>query len=620
MAQQLVSPTSESELRTIQDQLYAASKAAIESGQQPSFKGLLEIISAEPTILTAIHNIKANKGSKTAGSDDERMQDDILEKNYQDVILRIQNALKNYRPKDVLRVYIPKPGKAELRPLGIPSIIDRTIQECVRIVLEPILEAQFFAHSYGFRPMRSAQQALERVTRLVHITGYYWIVEGDIRKFFDTIDHRVLLKKLYHMGIKDQRVLMIIKQMLKAGIMNEIKENPLGSPQGGIISPLLANAYLHTFDRWCSNQWETKKTRNAYVKPKNRYRALHGSNLTPGYLVRYADDWVLITNSQKNALKWKWRIAKLLKDELKLTLSEEKTVITDIRKKAIRFLGFEYKVVKGIGSKGYITRTKPDAERVKAKIILIHKTIKRLRRVKSQEALIHRITLVNSQIRGLILFYQSATWASATLGRHALRLNKAGYLSLRPFGGEWTPARQVNNLISVHSGYKGKIAAIHVKDLTIGITSLAYCKFEKQPLKTQQETPYSVEGRTLYGIRSGRAPLHARVEALYTDTYSKTLAFYDSGAIYNFEYFLNRAYAYNRDKGKCRICGGNVFPSELHTHHIDNKLPIHLINKVINLASTHETCHQLIHNNNYDLSHYGSKVQDKVRGFRDKLR
>src|SRR5208282_4346231 len=144
----------------LQDNLYSATKASIERGVNPSFKGLLEIISAVPTILTAIHNIKANKGSKTAGVDDERMQDNILEKDFQDIIARVQDALKCYKPKYVRRVYIPKPGKSEKRPLGIPAIIDRIIQECVRIVIEPILEAQFFGHSYGFRPMRSAQQAL----------------------------------------------------------------------------------------------------------------------------------------------------------------------------------------------------------------------------------------------------------------------------------------------------------------------------------------------------------------------------------------------------------------------------------------------------------------------------
>jgi group II intron reverse transcriptase/maturase len=621
MAQKFVSPETESELRNIQDQLYAASRASIEQGQMPSFKGLLEIISAEPTILTAIHNIKANKGSKTAGSDNERMQEDILERDFQSVVTRVKDALRRYKPKDVRRVYIPKPGKSEKRPLGIPAIIDRIIQECVRLALEPILEAQFFAHSYGFRPMRSAQQALGRVQFLVHHTGYHWIVEGDISKFFDTIDHGILLKKLYHMGIKDRRVLMIIKQMLKAGIMDEIKVNPLGSPQGGIISPLLANAYLHSFDEWCSKQWESKKTRSISSNKDYLRLMLKKTRIKPGYLVRYADDWVLITNSRRNAEKWKWLIAKFLRDELRLTLSEEKTTITDIRKKPIRFLGFEYKVVKGKAQKGYITRTQPDAERLKGKVATIHRNTKRLRRSKSQEELLHRIHILNSQIRGVILYYRSATWVNIALNKYTQRLIYAGYKALKRFGGKWTPANQVNNLIPVHAGFVAQIPAIKVNDLTIGITSFLFCKFEKQYTRDPKETPYSIEGRTIYYNRTEKAPLLARVEELYSDLWSEKLAFCSSPSSFrNLEYYLNRAYAYNRDKGKCRICGEIVLPHALHTHHIDNKLPISLINKVANLASTHENCHQLIHNESSDLTQYSKKIATKVLGFRDKLR
>ena len=140
----------------------------MEKKELPRFKGLLEIISSETVILSAIHNIKANQGSQTPGSDGETMRENILEKDYPEVISRVQAALKDYHPDPVRRVYIPKPGKTEKRPLGIPAVIDRIIQECVRIVIEPILEAQFFAHSYGFRPMRDAHMALERTSYIVH--------------------------------------------------------------------------------------------------------------------------------------------------------------------------------------------------------------------------------------------------------------------------------------------------------------------------------------------------------------------------------------------------------------------------------------------------------------------
>ena len=219
MAQQFDYPKTETQLREIQDKLYQHSKEVHDAGGRPAFKGLLEIMSAEATITTAIHNIKSNRGSETPGVDFKTMRKDYLQRSHLWVIRDIQSAFQHFEPQQIRRKYIDKPGKTEKRPLGIPTIRDRIVQECMRIVLEPIFEAQFFAHSYGFRPMRDAPMALERAKLLVHHTGYYWIVEGDISKCFDRIDHAILLKRLYHMGVRDRRVLQIIKAMLKAGVM-----------------------------------------------------------------------------------------------------------------------------------------------------------------------------------------------------------------------------------------------------------------------------------------------------------------------------------------------------------------------------------------------------------------
>ena len=221
MAQQFDSPQTETQLREIQDKLYQHSKEVYDAGGRPAFKGLLEIMSAEATIVTAIHNIKSNHGSETPGVDSKTMRKDYLQRSHSWVIRDIQSAFKHFEPQKIRRKYIDKPGKAEKRPLGIPTIRDRIVQECMRIVLEPILEPQFFAHSYGFRPMRDTVMALERIKRLSHTTGHYWIVEGDISKCFDNIDHSILLRRLYHIGVKDRRVLQIVKAMLKAGIMDE---------------------------------------------------------------------------------------------------------------------------------------------------------------------------------------------------------------------------------------------------------------------------------------------------------------------------------------------------------------------------------------------------------------
>ena len=180
MVQQFKVPETESELRQLQDKLYSITKEQTETGAFRGFRGLLEIMASETVIMTAIHNIKANKGAETAGTDGRTMRADILQQDYTQIVAKVQRAFQNYRPMSVRRKWIPKPGKSEKRPLGIPAIMDRIIQECVRIVLEPIMEAQFFKHSYGFRPWRDAHMALERVKDQVSRVGYYWIVEGDI--------------------------------------------------------------------------------------------------------------------------------------------------------------------------------------------------------------------------------------------------------------------------------------------------------------------------------------------------------------------------------------------------------------------------------------------------------
>jgi group II intron reverse transcriptase/maturase len=610
---------SEAELRSLLDEMFIKTKQCIEQGTKPTHKNLMQLISSEVTILTAIHNIKANKGSRTAGSDGELMRNDILEKEYPDVISRVKSCLKDYSPMPVRRVYIPKPGKIEKRPLGIPAIIDRIIQECVRIVIEPILEAQFFPHSYGFRPMRDAQMALARATDIVHNTGYHWVVEGDISKFFDNVNHTKLVKKLWNMGIHDRRVLMVIKAMLKAGIMNELCENPLGTPQGGIISPLLANAYLDSFDKWVTREWENKQTQHPYKQKCKMFERLRKtSKLKPAYLVRYADDWILITNSKNNAEKWKQRISKYLESELKLTLSEEKTVITNLRDKPIHFLGFDYKVIKGKARKNYIPRTKPNSERLKQKVADIHKETKKLKRFLDKESLIHRINIINSKIRGVIQYYETATWVNVCLRKYADTIHYSAYLALRKAGGFKAPACNANNLLSVHSNYRTKIPMIEYNGLKIGVTRLDFCKWNQARFKNPLETPYTEEGRKIYKERTGKRSTLARADDLLSLHWSKIIMIGHKDKLYNFEYLLNRAYAFNRDKGKCRICREDLEPSNLNIHHIDPSLPMEEVNRVPNLASVHVSCHQMIHSiQNY--SELGSKVWNNILKFREKL-
>ena len=618
MAQQFDYPKTETELRKLQDKLYQHSKKVYDEGGRPALKGLLEIMSAEATIITAIHNIKSNHGSETPGVDSKTMRD-YLQHSHSWVIRDIQSAFKHFEPQKIRRVYIDKPGKAEKRPLGIPTIRDKIVQECMRIVLEPIFEAQFFAHSYGFRPMRDAPMALERAKLLVHHTGYHWIVEGDISKCFDRIDHAILLKRLYHMGIRDRRVLQIIKAMLKTGVMDECEVNEEGTPQGGLISPLLANVYLDIMDEWITKQWEIKKTEYPFSKPYRKYKGLRRTALIPGFLVRYADDFIIITDTRAHAEDWKKRLQIFLHSKMKLTLSPEKTLTTDIRKKYIKFLGYEYKVVPGKARKGYIPRTIPERDRLRRKTDKIAHDIKKIPHYYSREQMVDAINRINSQIRGIIQYYQCCTWVNISMKKYSRRLQFVARRRLTQYKGKWIPAIQTQNLPRVHQQYKQKIPSMKYRDIYIGFTALSFCKWEKTIPKKEEETPYTEAGRQLFFERTKKKRIHARLDEMYSEKSARATRYGQWGKLNNFEFIMNRAYALNRDKLKCRVCGGWLISSMPWAHRVNPNLPLNKVNRVNNLISLHKKCLDAVNNPNYDISEFDAKAQKKIIGYREKL-
>ena len=487
-------------------------------------------------------------------------------------------------------------------------------------MLEPILEAQFFEHSYGFRPMRDAAMALEHIDILMHNKGHYWIVEGDISKCFDRIDHSILLKRLYHMGVKDRRVLQIIKAMLKAGVMDECEVNEEGTPQGGLISPLLANAYLDIMDEWVSKQWEKKETRYQYSTQSCRYHALHKTSLVPGYLVRYADDFVIVTDTRTHAEDWKSRLQTFLQTRMKLTLSQEKTLITDIRKKHIRFLGYEFKMVPGKSRRGYIPRTLPDRDRLKRKVDQIVEEIKKIPANYSKEQLISEINRINSKVRGVIQYYQCCTWVNISLNKHSRRLQLIAKSRLRQYKGKWIPANETQNLPRIHQQHRQKIPSVKYRDIYIGFTALSFCKWERTAPKNQEETPYTEFGRQLNFERTKKRRIQARLDEMYSDKAGRAISYGKWGRLNNFEFIMNRAYALNRDKLKCRVCGGWLISSTPWAHRIHPNLPLNQVNRVNNLVSLHKKCFDVVNNPDMDISGFDTKAQKKIIGYREKLK
>jgi hypothetical protein len=387
---------------------------------------------------------------------------------------------------------------------------------------------------------------------------------------------------------------------------------------GGIISPLLANVYLHKLDQWIVREWEEKRTKTAYSRNDHRFHAIKKTRLKPAYLVRYADDWVLITNTKSNAEKWKRRIQNYLGAKLKLTLSEEKTLITNVRKKPIHFLGFSFRQVKGKSRHGYVTITRPNDTRLKAKVQEVHKELKSLKKLDGKN-LIHRINVINSKIVGMGNYYRAATRVNESLAKYAYRLNYTAFKALKPKDGKWVPANKANNLTGRHTGYATQIPAITYEGLTVGITSLGFVKWQKTPLKSQQETPYTPEGRKLYAERTAKARGRPRDDLAMSLTLSEMIAKGLTDAKYNFEYLLNRAYAYNRDKDSCRVCGEWVEPSQLEVHHARPYLPLAEVNKVSELVTLHKSCHDLVHSQQDVSEKVSKKVWNRILKLRGKL-
>jgi group II intron reverse transcriptase/maturase len=318
--------------------------------------------------LMAHGRIYSNNGAMTPGADGETADGMTLAK-----IWRIIDALRHerYRFKPVKRVYIPKKNGKQ-RPLGLPSWSDKLVGEVVRLLLEAYYEPQFSDSSHGFRPGRGCHTALAKVA--ASWTGTAWFIEGDISDCFGRLDHEIMLSTLAE-KIHDNRFLRLVRNMLKAGYLEDWKWNATlsGVPQGGVISPVLSNIYLHKLDEFAEkslapeyNRGAARATNRAYVRISSKaHRARKRGDRTlarelrkqqrampahdtqdPGYrrlrYIRYADDILLgFSGPKREAEKIKTYLAKFLRDDLKLELSPEKTLITHARTQAARFLGYE---------------------------------------------------------------------------------------------------------------------------------------------------------------------------------------------------------------------------------------------------------------------------------------
>jgi group II intron reverse transcriptase/maturase len=402
--------------------------------------------------LASYGKIYRNNGAMTKGATQETVDGMSLKK-----IDRIIEALRHdqFRWTPVRRIYIPKKN-GKLRPLGLPTWSDKLVQESIRFILEGYYEPQFSDCSYGFRPHRGCHTALDRIAKTW--TGTSWFIEGDISGCFDAIDHDVLLSILRE-KIHDGRFIDLIARLLKAGYLEDWRYHTSlsGSPQGGIVSPILANIYLDRFDKFVEhsllpdfNRGKVRRANQAYLNLQKMAARRKKAGDVEGYrdcmrkkgllpskdvndpnyrrlrYVRYADDFLLgFCGPQEEAEEIKERIREFLRNSLKLTLSPEKTLITHARSQKARFLGYELCIshnnshrVNGVRkSNGNICLLIPP-DVINRKISRLIKNGKIIHRSELlDDAAFSIVSRYQSEWRGLVEYYQIAWNMNARLGR-----------------------------------------------------------------------------------------------------------------------------------------------------------------------------------------------------------
>lgn len=534
------------------DELYKKSK------KNCKFTDLLSIITSEENIKLAYRNIKKNHGSKTAGTDGKTIQD--LEKwQTETLINHIRKKLEYYEPQAIRRVEIPKPN-GKKRPLGIPTIMDRLIQQCIYQILEPIAEAKFHERSNGFRPNRSTEHAIAQVYKMVQTQQLYYIVDIDIKAFFDNVQHGKLLKQMWQIGIQDKKLLKIISVMLKAEVAG-IGFPEKGTPQGGIISPLLSNIVLNELDWWIASQWETMPTKHEYQGRKTRtdnsskYRALRTSKLKECYLVRYADDFKILCRYHNDAKRLFIATQQWLKERLWLEINTEKSKIIDLRKNYSEFLGFKIKVHR----KGkrheqkvkYTIHSRVSDKAIKRIKDTTSRIIKRIEFPKDEKKEVYAIDFYNSFVMGVHNYYCLATCVNKDFDKIAFhvrkrlrnrlksRLSRKGVIQYKYIEEEY--------------GKSKEIRFIHGK----AIIPLGYVQHQNPMWKNGKVNKYTPEGRKEIHNQLQKVNLNILHYLMRNPNENQSV-----------EYNDNRLSLYCAMQGKCAITKTILEKDNIHCHHI----------------------------------------------------
>jgi len=537
------------------------------------FYNLTELMSSKDNIRLAYRNIKRNTGSKTAGIDKLTIKD-VLHLRVEDVIEKVQAMFKWYEPQPVRRVFIPK-GVDKTRPLGIPTIWDRIFQQCVLQILEPICEAKFHKHSYGFRPNRNTHHAKVRLEFLINQSGLYHCVDVDIKGFFDNVNHSKLLKQMWSLGIRDKSLLSIISRLLKAEIVGEGIPTK-GTPQGGILSPLLSNIVLNELDWWVSDQWETFESKYSYSTNGSKYQQLKKSSLKECFIVRYADDFKVMCRTRSQAIKMYNALKDFLSKRLHLETSEEKSKVVNLKKNSSEFLGFSMKAIrKGKTRFGYVAKS--DMSK-KAKANAFQK-IKEAIKVIKRKPCIQTVWNFNTVVMGIQNYYSAATQITINLNELNLHLRKTLYNQLKNIRTEASFHEMTKTLQKRYGGYKSKLFKIQ----NMVFVPIHAQRWRKTLGFSQVICNFTAEGR---------AKIHNSLKAINKSTLSYIMGNYIPNR--SIEYNDNRISKFIAQYGKCAILGEELGINDWHCHHIN---PFHISkdDSYSNLIVLNKAIHELIH-------------------------